>query len=286
MHALLHEDGDEMPRHPPPPPPPPLPPVNDPIAERIVECIMWAYGKFAVGLHISAHWLKRFVVAHVHRLISSSSSRGPPGAPFITKVYAFSDDDPPSIEDEPDWTDFYVIPANEFVLETWETDLKNKTGWTTFHVEVRYVYMDKKYRTILRQGDDITTTLLRQSDDISRRPDISTGRTRMRLPRGVLSARLVMRDDLCENAADVDVDVTSRIKKYSGPHGNFKHASVHVRDVFPFDDHESNAERYAGIRIIDAWGRTKFFSYIDNDRIDIDSSYPGITPTGDRKKVQ
>ena len=189
----------------------------------------------------------------------------PPGGGVVTRVYAFSDDTPPSIEDEPDWTDFQEIPAREFVLETWEDDVREMTSWKTFHVEVRYVYMDKKYRIVLRQGDDAHSRMPKPACPQSS-ADRGGSRARIRMPRGVLSARLIVRNDIEDDKA-TDVDVTSRVKKYAGPRGDFSNSPVRVRDLFPFDDHESNAERYAGVRIIDAHGKASFFSYIDNDII-------------------
>lgn len=245
------------------------PRVNDPIADRVVECILWAYNMLVVAVRIAKRRIFRYFLP--------SSDVASPGAPIITKVYAFCDDDPPSIEDEPDWTDFQDIPVKEFSPGTWEDDVRARTEWSTFHVELRYVYMDKKYRIVLCHGDDAVAKLSQPARHVVDRG--GGGRARMRMPRGVLSARLIVRNDL-EDEKATDIDITSRVKKYSGPRGDFSDSPVRVRDLFPFDDHESNAERYAGVRIIDAWGKASFFSYIDNDVISLAtySSSPSPAP--------
>jgi hypothetical protein len=193
-------------------------------------------------------------------IFSHLETKCPDRDPTITAVYAFCEDTPPSIDDDPDWTDVLKVPVDQFSFETFEDATWKPAEWTSYRVEVRYVYMNKKYRIVLRRGERAVLPPCR-AEEGKCGAGAGGGRAKIRLPRGVLSARLASRD---EDPTD-DIDITGRVKKYAGPWGNFHATSLRVRDMFPFDDHESNADRFAGVRIVDAWGRTKLFSYVDND---------------------
>lgn len=100
--------------------------------------------------------------------------------------------------------------------------------WTAYRLEIRYELQGKKYRRIVR-GPLHDLDLL--GTDI--------------FPR-ILLARLLPRD----GSDAVEVNITSRVAKYAGPDRSF--VNVRLTDLFPFDDHEDNATRFACLRILDA----------------------------------
>lgn len=139
----------------------------------------------------------------------------------------------------------------EFRPESWEDDARDLTDWDAFRVEVRYVLGGQKYRMVLRPGDACVFPPYGGDDGAP----AEAGRG-MSPPRGVLAAALV--------GENRETDVTSRVRKYQGPRGDF-HAGLglktRVKDMFPFDDHDDNARRYHTLRVIDAAARVAHFDY-------------------------
>ena len=142
----------------------------------------------------------------------------------------------------------------EFRPESWEDDARDLTDWDAFRVEVRYVLGGQKYRMVLRPGDACVFPPYGDDDDDAP-AGTGTGRG-VSPPRGVLAAALV--------GENRETDVTSRVRKYQGPRGDF-HAGLglktRVKDMFPFDDHDDNARRYHTLRVIDAAARVAHFDY-------------------------
>ena len=76
-----------------------------------------------------------------------------------------------------------------------------------------------------------------------------------------------------------DVNVTARVQKYQGPHGDFYEGlglQVRVHDMFPFDDHEDTSVRFAGLDVLDAQARRASFSYAQNDAVSMRGA--GLVP--------
>lgn len=151
------------------------------------------------------------------------------------------------------------VPVRFFDPANWERDIRELTGWSSFRVEVRYVFRHKKYRMVLRPGD---------ACDFA--PYAEPSAPACRLPKGVLSARL----QGCLGS-DIDCDVTSRVFKYQGPQGDF-HAGLGLRvrlhDMFPFDDHVDNAKRFTHLRIMDTMARIIDVPYPDNPVMELKKS--------------
>jgi hypothetical protein len=111
-------------------------------------------------------------------------------------------------------------------------------------VEVRYAAAGKKFRLVLRPGDAFQW------------PPYDAPRPACRMPRGVLSAELKGHD-----RAD-SVDVTSRVKKYAGPHADFyagKGLRVRLRDMFPSD--AAMRARFRCLRVVYANLRVREFGF-------------------------
>lgn len=171
--------------------------------------------------------------------------------PTAYRVYVFNEMD--NAHEGPE--EFYREVSPRYLnAETWEDDVRDMTGWTSFRVEVRYTLRHKKYRMILRPGDSAPWP-----------PYQEPLAPACRLPKGVLSARL--QGPL---GSDIDCDVTQRVMKYQGPRGDF-HAglglSVRLQDMFPFDDQLDNRLRFTHLRIMDTTARLHDFSYASNDAI-------------------
>lgn len=170
----------------------------------------------------------------------ATSSHGP----RAYRVYAFN-------ESETDQGFYREISPRYFDSSTWEQDVRDMTGWARFRVEVRYIFRQKKYRMILRPGDCAAFP-----------PYQEPAAPACRLPKGVLSARLQG-----PKGSDIDSDVTSRVLKYQGPRGDF-HAglglTVHVHDMFPFDDNQENCSRFSHLRVMDTMARLTDLPYEEN----------------------
>ena len=204
-------------------------------AARLRDAARRAACALRLALVLAASWL---------RAKTSSSSGAPAGhVPTPYRVYAFNE----APHDSGDGF-FRELPVKYFSADTWEADVAAVTGWTTFRAEVRYMYRNKKYRIVLRRGD--------------RLPPFDANDHVCRLPKGILSARLQG-----PVGSDIDCDVTSRVLKYQGPSCDFhagKGLRVLLQDMFPFDDHADNAERFTHLRLVDVLGRIADLSYKNN----------------------
>ena len=132
------------------------------------------------------------------------------------------------------------------------SDVRDAIDWDEYRIDVRYTYRGNKYRVLYRQDDDVPFPLPR-SMGIVVAPKLA-------------SACLVRKDDGRE------IDVTERVRKYMGPDRDFykKHGLyVRVQDMFPFDDHEDNAERFQCVRLYMSTGKRLEFDYGSNDVMNV-----------------
>ena len=146
--------------------------------------------------------------------------------------------------------------------DDWEDDVREMfPQWDDWKVELRCSYGDMKCRMVLRPGD---TLVWPPPYDMDPAHHIHA----VRAPQGVLSATLLARKDVPDAK---DVDVTQRVQKYAGLNHDYHGTTVRVRDIFPMDDHDSNAERFIGLRIIDLGSSSglsvKTYSYALNEKI-------------------
>lgn len=137
---------------------------------------------------------------------------------------------------EQDGTD--AIVTKSFESERWEESTRAATGWLNekMRVEVRYLAHGKKYRAVLRPGDECAFQAV---------PERHRGG-----PKGVMAAELV--------GNDVTVNITRRVHKYEGPMKDFHRRMglrVSVSDMFPFDDTEELTHAFHTLRIVDAHAR-------------------------------
>ena len=110
-------------------------------------------------------------------------------------------------------------------------------------MEVRYRVGGDKFRMVLRPGDVCVF------------PPPPRGRG---FPLAVLAATL---------HGGVEVDVTRRVLKYQGATRDFHGTHVTVRDMFPFDDHDDNAERFSHLQVIDTLARTHRINYMSDESV-------------------
>jgi hypothetical protein len=132
------------------------------------------------------------------------------------------------------------------------SDVRDAIDWDEYRIDVRYTYRGNKYRVLYRQDDDVPFPLPR-SMGIVVAPKLA-------------SACLVRKDDGRE------IDVTERVRKYMGPDRDFykKHGLyVRVQDMFPFDDHEDNADRFQCVRLYMSTGKRLEFDYGSNDAMNV-----------------
>ena len=160
----------------------------------------------------------------------------------VYRVYAFEESSDTAHENHK----FHELPARFFNPDTWEEDALDATGWDQVRVEVRYSVRGQKFRMVLRRGDTCAFP------PVARRASLSC------FPLTVLAASL---------HGDVDVDVTRRVLKYQGAAKDFHGTRVTVRDLFPFDDHDDNAERFRCLRVIDSWARVTLIPYTSTTSI-------------------
>lgn len=141
---------------------------------------------------------------------------------LVHKVIAFDDE-----------TDTHQKVTASFDPRAWEVTVREQTRWTTdnLRVDVRYLSRGKKFRMVLRPGDECSFAALSKSCS----------------PDGVLSAELVQTDD------KRSFNVTARVLKYQGPGKDFQAGMRHrvgVYDMFPQDDPEELAATYSGVRVM------------------------------------
>lgn len=131
-------------------------------------------------------------------------------------------------------------------------DVRDAIEWDEYKLDVRYTYRGQKYRVLYRHDDDAAFPLPRPMGIVIA-PKLS-------------SACLVRKDDGRE------IDVTERVRKYMGPDRDFykKHGLyVRVQDMFPFDDHEDNSERFQCVRLYMSTGKRLEFDYESNDEMNV-----------------
>lgn len=169
----------------------------------------------------------------------------------------------------------YLEITHWFEPETWESDITEELpAWgTDWHLEVRYsLGPQRKFRSVVRPGQVFQWPPLSVEDAISHYHEIKG-------PQGILSAQLVPHGHLGDATP---VDITRRVKKYAGPLGDFKGSCVGAQDIFPSDDNEWNAERFAYVRMICA----DFGKGISTRIVDFKSNAPLSRPeTDDAKKM-
>lgn len=205
----------------------------------------WADAAF-----VAAHrWYKRAKsVAHLLGVLLRSwlktNSCTDSRSPRACKAYVFNEDN--------NGKGFYrEVSPHLLDPVTWESDVKEFTGWDKFRMELRYNYRNRKYRMVLRPGDKCVFP-----------PYQDQSAPTCRLPKGVMSARLQG-----PVGSDIDHDVTNRVLKYQGPRGDF-HAGLGLRvkllDMFPFDDNADNSARFSHMRVMDTMGNVHDLPYSSN----------------------
>ncbi len=152
------------------------------------------------------------------------------------KIYAFNETAAGNFHE--------LFPAKRCEL----ADVRSKLGWEKYRIEMRYMFHGKKYRAVYRHDDE---------------QDFPPKRAmKMVIAPKVVSACLIRRAD------GKHIDVTDRVRKYLGPDRDF-HAKiglyVRVQDMFPFDDHDDNAERFEALGVWLSTGKYLEFGYADND---------------------
>ena len=136
----------------------------------------------------------------------------PPAATRVTKVYAFNLGDPDD--------GFHEQLA-------WDPESFSGAGWTCqtsfekARLEIRIVAKGRKRRVVLYPGDLCDTDFPTHAHAI------------------VIQALFVAKEHA------TSMNVTKRVQKYLG--NDLR--SVH--DMFPFDDHTDNADRFSHVRVVD-----------------------------------
>jgi len=142
--------------------------------------------------------------------------------------------------------------------EDWKRDIQAEfPDWPDWRVEVRYSYKGHKFRMLLRPDDEFTWPLP-VTDEIDSHFHC------VRAPHGILAASLLPRP----GSGAREMDITTRVQKYAGVTRDFHGTLVRVHDMFPMDDHEENAGRFSGIRVIsiapETGLRVRVFDYANN----------------------
>ena len=165
----------------------------------------------------------------------------------IYKTYVFS-------EEEDDDVLFHEV-TNLSIDE-----IKQHITIGAYRIEIRYAVNGKKYRAIVRESDDVKFPF-RKEMGINLKPTIT-------------SALLILKDtdnhdhESHGSGSGSGHDVTDRISKYFGPNRDFNHGKgvkIFVQDMFPFDDHEDNSERFSVLRLHMSDGKYHDFDYEQND---------------------
>ncbi|AGE54338.1 hypothetical protein PBCVNY2B_671L [Paramecium bursaria Chlorella virus NY2B] len=138
-------------------------------------------------------------------------------------------------------------------------DLKKIIRLKKYKIEIRYVVHGRKYRIVIRETDNIHFPIRKELG--IKKPNI-------------VSASLVRKH------TDEDIDVTKRVIKYFGQNNDFSAGlglRLFVQDMFPFDDHEDNAEIFSALYIRMSDGTEYRFDYGANDEIVLRSP-PNLLP--------
>jgi hypothetical protein len=161
----------------------------------------------------------------------------PPRGAIPYKIYAFNE-----------------TPVGNFheVFSAKRDDLENvrkKLGWDEYRIEIRYAFRGNKYRVVYRRDD---------GGEFPPPRDM-----KMVVAPKINLACLIRRGD------GRDVDVTDRVRKYFGPDRDFHSKGVKIQDMFPFDDHDDNAERFEALGVWLSSGKYMQFEYEKNDVVAI-----------------
>ena len=199
----------------------------------------------ACGLALRRIYLFITAYARLHFERFPPPDYAPPDSSWkMTKVLAFSEDDP--LDDvfgdvpDPDFADV----TEWFCIDSWENDVKETfPDWTKWKLEIRYKHNGEKFRHIIRPGDPLEWPPSHPSAT-----EHGHKLHELTKPSGILSASLVPRPDV-EGAKEVNI--THRLRKYAGVTRDFGTSSdVRAHDVFPVDDNAHTAQRFDAIRII------------------------------------
>lgn len=148
------------------------------------------------------------------------------------KIYAFNETQIGNFHD--------VFSANRDDLE----NVRKKISWTEYRVEIRYAFRGNKYRVVYRHDDEESFPPPRD----------------MKL---VVAPKITMAC-LIRRCDGKHIDVSERVRKYAGPDRDFHSKSVRVQDMFPFDDHDDNAERFEALGVWLSTGKYVEFKYAEN----------------------
>jgi len=144
--------------------------------------------------------------------------RRPPTKPRVVKTYAFNAGD--SVHG---FHEFVRFDPETWTGAGWEAAVRQETGFEQCRVEIRLVEGARKRRVVLYPGDLCDPTFPQP-------------------PRRVIvAARLIAR----QNTDASTMDITKRVQKYIG------NPLKSIHDMFPFDDHADNVQRFTHVRIID-----------------------------------
>jgi hypothetical protein len=208
----------------------------------------WAWEDFS-GVESWTTWAKDLVANAVLMIklawirVKAALRPATPRGAVAYKMYAFNEC---TDDDDGIFHEVYSAKRNELA------DIRSKLGWDKYRIEIRYTFRGQKYRVVYRHDDEVDFPLKRSMHLVI-------------APR-VTSACLVRKAD------GKHIDVTDRVRKYLGPDRDFhsKHGLyVRVQDMFPFDDHDDNAERFETLAIWLSTGKYLEFGYADNDVVSI-----------------
>jgi DNA-directed RNA polymerase beta' subunit len=141
-------------------------------------------------------------------------------------------------------------------------EIKKNITVNNYRIELRYKVNNKKYRAIIRTNDNVTFPF-RKEMGINLKPTL-------------VNALLILKDT--DNHTHIahgsgsgsGHDVTDRIVKYFGPNRDFnvnKGVVVYVQDMFPFDDHEDNSQRFSVLRLHMSDDKYYDFDYALNEQV-------------------
>jgi len=128
-------------------------------------------------------------------------------------------------------------------------EIKQKLRLKKYKIEIRYVVHGHKFRIVVRENEKIHFPIRKELGLM--KPNI-------------VSASLLIKD------SEEEYDVTKRIRKYFGQNKDFNSGlglKLFVQDMFPFDDHEDNAERFDALYIGMSDGTDYYFDYAKNAEI-------------------
>ena len=147
-------------------------------------------------------------------------------------------------EDQGSELDFFEYVSNMTIEE-----IKQKIRLEKYKIEIRYVVHGRKYRVVVRENENVHLPIRKELGLM--KPNI-------------VSASLLIKD------SEEEYDVTKRVRKYFGQNNDFNSGlglKLFVQDMFPFDDHEDNAERFDALYICMSNGNGYYFDYGKNAEI-------------------